>query len=440
MLVYDKIVNRSNALIYVYVFLMLLFLFLKNVWGVGVPVSFFLLITAVPVIFGNNTHVIAVGLSCIPFSTGFQYKIALFFCVLSLLLKNGNCLKLSKPFYFVFAMMVWEFLHFYCGDFSINEFFRSFAELMFFAVISCVNLDDVDIKVLFRVFSVCVVGVCGIMLYMQMQKYGYDLSSVFARSNSKYRFGSMNSESINFGLNFNSNGLGYICNLSTCCMFFLVGTGLAKRIDYFLLVLSILFGMTTLSRTFFICLFVIMLLYVFSSSKDIKKSFTKIGFIAVLFGVIYIIVNVFLPQLPINFFNRFDDSDVSNGRVNLFAFYLKHIFSSPQYVFFGIGLQNFQIKLTSIYGVFVQVCHNGFEEVWVAWGAPGVVLFFGMLWDMFRSFIKRNYDHKILRLLPLFILIFDTSAGQLIRAGNAMLSIAIVYVALNVYIPKRIGV
>lgn len=422
---------KQHVLIYAYVVCMLFFFMMRNAFDISIPVLLFLIISCVPVIWGNNSTIVAVGLSCIPFSTGFQYKFALFACILALIIKNRKKLFLNRMVIYVFIMMAWEILHFVCGDFSLIEMFRCFAELMFFAVVTCVDFDDLDYKTIFRVLSLGVVGICGIMLFMQMQKYGFDLVNVFARNNVKYRFGGMNSETLNFGLNFNSNGLGYICNLSIMGMILLIARRQCVKIDYVLLILSILFGFSTLSRTFFFCLISLVALYTISSIHDLNRFFKKALLVLCIAGLTYIILSLFVPEIIHNFSNRFDDSDISNGRGDLLIFYLEHIFSAPQYILFGVGLQNFQEKISLIYGSLQQVCHNGFEEVWVAWGFFGVLIFFGMIVDMLRSSLKRDKNEIILRILPLCILIIDSLAGQLIRSGISLLSLTFVYIALN---------
>lgn len=427
----NKSLYKQDVLIYAYVFCMLFLFLARNAFNIHFPVALFILISCLPAIFGNNTNIIAVGLSCIPFSTGFQYKYALFVCVLALIIKNRQRINLSRSAIFVFVMMLWELLHFVCGDFSVIEFLRCFAELLFFATVTCIDFDEIDEKKIFRVFSLSVLGICGIMLYIQMQKYGFDLVSVFARNNLKYRFGGMNSDALNFGLNFNSNSLGYICNFSVMGMVMLIARKQNNKMDYALLLLSILFGFSTLSRTFLVCLFSLFALYIFSSIRDLKNVFKKIGLVLCIVGVIYIILLLFIPEIMQGFSNRLNDSDLSNGRNELFYFYLNHIFSDPQYFLYGIGLQDFQQKISMIYGFLQLVCHNGIEEVWVAWGIFGVLIFFGMLVDMVHSSLKRDKSEIVLRVLPLFILILDSFAGQLIRSGVTMLSLAFVYVALN---------
>lgn len=422
---------KQHVLIYAYVVCMLFFFMMRNAFDISIPVLLFLIISCVPVIWGNNSTIVAVGLSCIPFSTGFQYKFALFACILALIIKNRKKLFLNRMVIYVFIMMAWEILHFVCGDFSLIEMFRCFAELVFFAVVTCIDFDDLDYKTIFRVLSLGVVGICCIMLFMQMQKYGFDLVNVFARNNVKYRFGAMNSEALNFGLNFNSNGLGYICNLSIMGMILLIARRQCMKIDYVLLILSILFGFSTLSRTFFFCLISLVALYTISSIHDLNRFLKKALLILCIAGLTYIILSLFVPEIIYNFSNRFDDSDISNGRGDLLIFYLEHIFSAPQYILFGVGLQNFQEKISLIYGSLQQVCHNGFEEVWVAWGFFGVLVFFGMLVDMVRSSLKGEKNEIILRILPLCILMLDSFAGQLIRSGIALLSLTFVYVALN---------
>ena len=127
---------------------------------------------------------------------------------------------------------------------------------------------------------------------------------------------------------------------------------------------------------------------------------------------------------------RFGEADLLNGRDTLLSFYFKHIFSSPLYLLFGLGLQDFQEKLSKIYGGYTQVCHNGFQEVWVVWGIVGVFLFFGLLLAIISDSKPYQEKHYFYQFVPLLLMLLYTSAGQLIRSELSMLSLTLIYLCL----------
>ena len=87
-------------------------------------------------------------------------------------------------------------------------------------------------------------------------------------------------------------------------------------------------------------------------------------------------------------------------------FYNEHIFSSIDQFFFGIGLQDFQGKILAIHNVEINVPHNGIQEIWVAWGLIGTVLFIFMLLSLVKIAKKLQPKPDKRQFLPLGILLF----------------------------------
>jgi hypothetical protein len=422
--------NKVNLKFYLFLAIMLLALFFRNAFSVNIPVYVFLILSAFPIVFGGQNHILAFAACCIPMSTGFQYKYVLFMCVIVHLLKCKGKLKISVAVVPVLLMMVWELFHAFYGQFSINEYFRSFAELIILALALCMDMEDIDYKLVLRSLAISTVGVCLIMLYLQLQSNGFSFQNVISRGYHNFRFGTTNTTAENFGLNFNSNGLGFICNLSLTGMLVLFVRREYTTFDMVLLIVSALFGLMTLSRTFVVCLAFIVICFLLSFSGTRKKKALNILIIAAIVGATILILKHYMPQVYNNLILRFNETDILNGRDTLITFYNKHIFSSLPYFLFGIGLQDFQGKLSAIYGGTVQVCHNGLQEVWVAWGIVGVVFFVWAIFAMIRQ--SKLYSRKKMsyQYIPLGFMLLSTSAGQLIRSELALLSLTLIYVCL----------
>ena len=78
-------------------------------------------------------------------------------------------------------MMIWELMHAFYGNFSIFEYFRSFAELIFLVVVVSMNFKKINYKLIFRAFSFATVGVCIIMFYLQLQQHDFDVNYLFGQ-------------------------------------------------------------------------------------------------------------------------------------------------------------------------------------------------------------------------------------------------------------------
>ena len=172
--------KANNRIFKVYLLAMLALMVVRYILKVDVPAAAFLLVAMLPIWFGSTSEQLAFAMSCIPLSVAFQYKYALLTLSVAILLKNRWRLKRSGAFIVVMAMMAWELWHAFYGRFSYTEYLRDFAELVLLGIVTSIDLKDVDHKLVIRSLSVSVVGVCGIMLLMQMQQFDFDQVAVFA--------------------------------------------------------------------------------------------------------------------------------------------------------------------------------------------------------------------------------------------------------------------
>lgn len=421
----------KDRLVYVYIFLMIVGLFFRNAMGVGIPVVFFVLLSAIPLIIGDNDHMLAVVVSCIATSAGFQYKYVLFLFILAFVIKSKGKIRKSPVLFIVLAMALWEFAHCFYGDFSFVEWLRSFAELFTLAIVTCMNIKKIDYKMIYRVFCLALVGVCFVMLYLQYQQGSGDFLSIFTRSASNFRFGMENTNASNFSLNLNPNGLGARCGIAIILMISLHIKRENTKIDTVLMIFAILFGVATLSRTFILCTIIAVVGFAILSGSIKQRIKYILG--AVFFGIfIYILLSFYFPIVIDNLAMRFRAEDISNGRTDLFAFYLNHILSTPFFFLFGIGMQNISSKLYSIYGYFDNVCHNGIQEIWVLWGIVGVVLFIVLIFEMISMAKQFSRRTIMIQYIPLLYILIFSMGGQLITSSHMLLALILAYINIAI--------
>ena len=137
---------------------------------IGVPSAAFLLVAVIPAFFGSTSELLACMVSYIPLSVAFQYKYALFVVMGVMLFKNKWRVKSIYALLIVLLMMAWELLHIGFGFFSISEYFRGFAELLFMGALMLIDLQDLDHKLIIRSLAISVVGVCMIMFVLQLRQ------------------------------------------------------------------------------------------------------------------------------------------------------------------------------------------------------------------------------------------------------------------------------
>lgn len=425
---------NSEKRCYIFLGIMLFTFFLRNAIGLNIPVIIFLIISIFPIITGDNNVILAYAACCVPFSAGFQYKYALMICIVAFLVRSKGKIKINRLALPIIFLAVWELLHAFYGTFSIKEYFRSFSELFLLATIFCMNLEKVNYKLVLRSLAISTVGVCFILLFIQGQNSVSGMFDIFSKLSASYRFGMYNTTADNFGLNYNPNDFALICCLSITGMLFLYVRKESKIIDVILMALSALFGLMTLSRTFIICLLFTIICFILTSTGGMKQKLLSISAVVFATIIIALLIWQFFPTVFENIVSRFKDSDVLNGRDDLYAFYNKHIFSSFLYFFFGVGIQDLSVKIFGIYSNAGNVTHNGFQEVWVVWGIIGIITFIYLLALMIIKSRSKNRDGWEWRqCIPMATLLLFTSAGQFVRSGIALLSLIIAYVCLVSY-------
>ena len=167
--------KTDNQIFKVYLLAMFALMAVRYLLKVDVPAVAFLLVAMLPIWWGNTSEQLAFAASCIPLSIAFQYKYALLILAAAILIKNLWRIKMTGAFIVVMAMMVWELWHAFYGQFSFVEYLRDFAELILLAIVTSIDMRNVDHKLVIRSLAISVVGVCVIMLVMQMQQFGFDL-------------------------------------------------------------------------------------------------------------------------------------------------------------------------------------------------------------------------------------------------------------------------
>ena len=86
-------------------------------------------------------------------------------------------------------------------------------------------------------------------------------------------------------------------------------------------------------------------------------------------------------------------------------------------------------KILAIHGVEMNVAHNGFQEAVVVWGAVGLLLFFFLLFGLFRSTRGRR-RRRAVAFVPFFLWALYVSAGQLVTSESALLALVFISVVL----------
>lgn len=422
----------TTLISYVSVALMLLMLLLRNGLKMSIPPSLILMVSVIPALVGNPSQMIAMVACFIPMGAGFQIKYALLAYVIIGIVRYRKSLQLSGMMIPVVLMMVWELAHGVGMEFSLNEYLREFAELILLVFVSMIKWDKVDFKIIARLLSVATVGVCLIIIYMQINSGLSGLIELLSQGAAEYRFGIDNTEEgTAYGMNFNPNELGFICNLSIATTLTLIARREHATLDVVLMLLCVFFGFITLSRTYVLVLIFMAGCFIFFSPGSRRERTLNILLLMMAAPVMLWLIWNYLPSVMENFLGRMEVDDITNGRSYLMTFYNDHIFSSFSNCFWGIGLQDYGARLVDMYGHQIEVCHNGIQEIWVTWGFVGVMLFGWMLLELIKQSKRWSGKRHLFAYVPLAMMLLSSMAGQLISSGNSLITLSICYVILS---------
>ena len=407
---------------------------LRNVFHVNIPVILFLALVAGLACIGDETKIIALCIAMMPLSKAFQYKYALLLCIVIYIVKfkmwrKDFKIRVNAGVYAIVGMLLWELLHAFDVDFSFIEYLRCFTELIFIAVlIMFVNIDKLKFDTIVTLLAITTVSMALIVLLVQMQTTNLTLQTIFANGN--FRLGMANESVENYGLNYNSNQLGAICNASIVAILVKMNREKTHWYDLLLIATLFVFGFLTLSRTFIVTFAFIFFFFVFVQKEKFFKKLQKILFVALGLLIVYMMVNILFPSIVKSLIKRFMVDDITNGRAFLLSFYTEHIFSSFKNLFFGIGIQNVVAKVQSMYGAFMTVPHNAYQELVVIWGIVGLALFLILVLYMILKWYN-THEKRAIDILPLTVILFATMAGQLITGSTRLIELAFAYICLS---------
>ena len=229
----------------------------------------------------------------------------------------------------------------------------------------------------------------------------------------------------------NPNTLGIVNVLCTTVLLQLFLMKQSKKTDYVCVLLLVTIGALTASRTYLVCLLLMVFLLICGYHGNARKKTRLVVTLVVFALVALLLLNLFFPSILEYYIGRFQVEDLSAGRGDLMADYHQYIVSNGDVMFFGHGLSNLDEKLVNIYAVSIGVPHNNIQEIILAWGIPGL-LFVGLLIYVIIAESRRYGTHRksLLNYAPLIIILVKSLAGQMLTSGYTMLALVLAYLSL----------
>lgn len=423
---------RINKRICFYVLLALLFVLLMVRYGLQIEIpriAVTIVILAVAAI-GTNNEIFAITMSCIPLHEAVDFFYALVGCALVYLVKNYKRIRVNFSAVLILAMAVWELLHCFGESFSVRSYLGSIIPLLFLLVVMSSRCDEIDYGFVVRTMSVVTIVAAAMLLLNVIASANFNIELAIVGLRRLGHFASDAADDVIHGTAINPNTLGIICVLSLAGLLQLRLTRQNKKIDIVLMILLLTLGALTASRTYLVCLILMVLLFILGQNGTVKK---KIGFIlsiAIVAVVALLLLKLFFPGTFEYFVGRFNDDDITTGRDELMVAFHEFIMDNPNVLLFGIGLNNFGEKVTNIYSVSNNVPHNSIQEVVIAWGIPGLIMVTMLIIMIVIETKKYGRRKTLISYIPLLIIIVKSMAGQLITSGYTMLALSFAYLSL----------
>lgn len=421
--------SASHMLFYIAYIAFMFSIFAKNIFSYNISVTIILGLSVVVAVLGDKNEIIAFSISLMPLSSAFQYRYALLACIVIYVAKFLSTVKYAGSYIIMLAMFVWELLHSLSGDHSVFETFRQFTEIIFCVFVMSLSVKQFDFKLITRLvaLSTAIAGLTAFLILMEENEYNIVL--IMERS---LRLGMGENLGDSYSMTFNSNRLGFLCNISICGLFYNFKLHHRSFFDILLLIIVTMVGILTLSRAFLLC-FVFLLLAFALCAEKLASRLKALLIIVAFLTMLILILNIISPAIIETFIGRFDDEDVSNGRGNIFSIFNTFIFSSLPVFLFGIGMQNLMDKLKVLLGDdYSGVPHNGIQELFVVWGIVGVILVIIFIYTIIKNSKRMLRKKSGMNYIALLLILLYTQSSQFITSGVAMFSLTFAYIALTV--------
>ena len=395
---------------------------------INIPRELALLPVAAIALLGNQTEITAVCMCLIPFHESLDFYIALIIVVFIYVLKFHKRIKINMGFFLMLIIVIWELLHSLTSDFSPITFVTALSPIIALTVIICSDLSGIDYAFTVRAVSVAAVVTCFTMLIQIAWISGFNVITFMLNLR---RLGALSEASADrlqiTGGMVQTNSLGVICVLITAALLQLRNIGKKKKSDTLMMLTLLIFGTLTASRTFIICL-LLMILLVFMGQKDGKTKLKYFGIAIIAAIFILSVLSIFFPDQLEFYISRFFEKDITTGRDDLMVSYNRFITKNPSVMFFGVGLQDLGNKLVNIYRVASNVPHNSIQEIMAAWGIEGLLFIGGLILTLIVTAKKQNRNIKLLNYIPLIIILFKSVAGQLLTSNYTVLTLGFAYI------------
>ena len=419
--------------------LLLLMIMSRYAFQIDLPRLAFLGMIGLIVLLGDQDEITAMIIACIPLHESIDFFYALVLCTAVYVCKFYRQIRLGNNVLLVLVIILWELLHCLRSSFSPVEFLSCVIPFIVLAVLMASDVEKIDYGFVGRVFAWVTLGVSVILFVRVLYLSDFDMIRAIAglrRLGLDTHTGVGNVKTS--GNQINPNTLGIVTVLASTGLMQVRRMGSGRKLDLVLMCAMIVLAALGTSRTYLVCLMLMVVLLVLSERGGLGKKAKALAGVSVMVAAAVVIFALLFPSNFKYFVSRFTDRDITTGRDSLMVQYHNFIVDNPKVLLFGIGCQDYGFRLTELYRVAENVPHNSIQELIIVWGMPGLLLFAALFVSMFYESVRRNRSQSLLNTIPLIIILFKGMAGQMITSSYTMLAFSFAYLSLCTDLTRRV--
>jgi len=354
--------------------------------------------------------------------TGIQVAYIALTCIISLLIKSKmkNITLIS-----IFVFTIYELLHIITSPSdNLTEFLRY---IIIYFLLFYIMFIDYEKQDKIRVVDSYIYGTIFSILHIFVETLLIFDGNLLKYVDGTFRFGYAEQLETDLTMAADPNLVGQSCSFVIVFCIALIMLGYKNKKYYLSMVIALLAGTLTISKTFLlsiVLIFVLMILFVgsWNSVKMMKRRVLLL--IIVLLGCFVVLkVN---PSYLDNIFSRVDTTDITTGRTANASIYLEYLMNKGENLLFGVGMQNVGEKIG-----FSGSPHAAIIEGVVCWGLIGVLLMLALI----IASVKHNTAYvksKMLNYIPLIIFSVLIQTTQLFRLRDRVIALIVVIVLTGI--------
>lgn len=422
-----RIKKNSYTAFGLLVALLLVLVFVRYAFSVEIPKAVLTAVLIAIAIVGNKNELMAVCLCCIPLHEAVDFYTSLALCAVIWMVKYHKSIRVGAPAVLCMSIVAWEMMHFFLAGLDIRLMITSLIPFVFLAVILSADISDVDYVFVVRALSLVSLTMGFMLILNLIVNAKFNLVLAFANMQ---RLGHLSEDEILNGGAIHPNSLGIINALCITGLMQLRVLKQSKKMDYVVILLLLILGALTASRTFFVCLLVMGFFLVLGEKGSTRKKLRILGALTAVLAVALLLLYIFFPSALKYYVGRFFVEDITTGRDDLMVAYHRFMMDNPWVLLFGVGLSGFGEKVIDIYRAAGNTPHNNIQEILVAWGIPGLLMMTSLIAALLLRARRFNRDTSLLSLVPLLVILVKSLAGQMISSGYTMLALVFAYLSL----------